>query len=525
MLPIYNDTYSPQIPESTVSQIFDSIVRIKIGKTKGTGFFLQIKIRDRELNCLVTNEHIISQLDVILEETIYLYYGKKDNEIMKRIKLDKNERFIRCYFKPKDVTIIEIKNYDYIPNYKFLQPDLRYKSGYYQYLYQKYYLAGYPKVDDFCHQDERHISSGLITKIGNNYFEFEHSLDRRVGSSGSPICLLSNGKVVGIHKANRYEKYYGNYSINIATFIGIIIDGLDDEYYLLPKINNFCDFNYGFYEQPKNKVLSHSKTQNFIDFNSIFLKSSMDSPIAKINPVSTPKTNIFDGLFKDKSSSNFESKSVMNMMLLNLNFGFSGKKSTNEYNISLLSCNDKYHVSVKKEKKSTNNRSKTPLNFNFSLDYNSLTKKQGNYNNDNEYTLTRSSIRITNKSYEPKRKRKKRAKKKNLNNISNIVPTYNNMNNSKSSYLKIKNEEINNYSYISNNNLKSNYCEINYKKESFKAKIGTSRNFYSYTSKSVDSITLDIKNKNRKTNLEFQTTQNYYWDNGSNYGNNYIYYL
>ena len=56
--------------------------------------------------------------------------------------------------------------------------------------------------------------------------EFEHSIDRRKGLSGSPICLLSNGRIVGIHKVNKFEGYF---SINIATFIGPNIYELEEE--------------------------------------------------------------------------------------------------------------------------------------------------------------------------------------------------------------------------------------------------------------------------------------------------------
>ena len=532
MLPILNDTYGPQIPESTMNRIFDSIVKIEVDYSSATGFFLQIKIRDRELNCLVTNDHVIPQEYVNSKKIIFLYYGKKEKEIIKIIKLDENERFIRCFPEPKDITIIEIKNYDNIPYYKFLQPDLGYKNGYNQYLYKKYYLAGYPRVDDYLHKNERHISSGLITKIGNNYFEFEHSLDRRVGSSGSPICLLSNEKVVGIHKAHRFEDYYGEYSINIATFIGIIIDELDDEYFLLPKINNLEDITYG-YNHPKKKVLTHSKTQNFIDFNSIFPESLFESQTTNIiNSIFTPKINTFVKLLNDldkeisnimdESFSNFETKSFMNIGLfdfdIDFDLGFKTKKSTKE------------------EKKVENLRSKTPVNFDCSLfsNYSSCTQNKINYNNNhynyNEYTSTKSSIRIMNKSCEPKLKRKKKKKNKNkkkqANNISNIISTNKNMYNIHTSNIKLKNNQITGYSNISNYNIKSNYFEINHKNEKFMAEIGKSRNYHCYTSKSYDNIKANINTSHRKVNFEIKTIQsNYgYYENNftGNYNNYYL---
>ena len=490
MLPIYNDTYGPQIPESSANHIFDSIVRIE----KATGFFLKIKIRDRELKCLMTNYHVIPQEYVTSKKTVFLYYGKKEKEIKKRIELNSNERFIRCFREPKDVTIIEIKNYDYIPDYKFLEPDLDYKTGYYRYLYKKYYLAGYPSVD-FSHQDERHISSGLITKIGENYFEFEHSLDRRFGSSGSPICLLSNEKVVGIHKANTYKPGYGNYSFNIATFIGIIIDELDDEYYLLPKIkSDKSDLN----QISLSNKLTHCKTQNLFNF-------SQSSKNFSINDFSYSET---------KSSLN------MNLLDFNINLGFEKKKITNKNKPSLTLTNDEFHIKINKQKKENNKRSKTPLNYQFSRydNKNSSTKKESDDNDiDLFYSLKKTSIRLMNKSCEPKLKyQKKKKEKKTNNNITNINTIDYQLNNNKS-------KEIYNYSKISNYTKKSNYYEVTYKKETFKAKWENKENLNSglHTSKSYDNIT--FSKNNNKTSLNISTIQSnnnqFYRNNDYSYSN------
>ena len=226
------DTFSPHIPDSSVKEIFDSVVRIKNDIMGATGFFLKIKIKDRELNSLITTYDAISQFDVYNMKKIYIYYDRKEKEITKQIILNQKERFIRCFPPPEDITVIEIKNYDYIPDYKFLSPDLEYKigyNGYNIYYKEKLYLAGYPVVDNM-HDRERHITSGRIIKIYNNNIEFESTLDTKRGSSGSPICLLKNGKVIGVGKAHTL---YGDLSINIGTFIGIIINELEKEYYFI----------------------------------------------------------------------------------------------------------------------------------------------------------------------------------------------------------------------------------------------------------------------------------------------------
>jgi len=259
------DTFGPHIPDSSVKEIFNSIVRIEIDTWTATGFFLKIKIRDRELNSLITNCHVISQKDVLFEKKIYIYYGAKGNEIKKVITLNSKERFIRCFNKPKDITVIELKNYDYIPDHKFLLPDLEYKNGYYNYNKQKFYLAGYPGVNN-NHDGERHISSGRIIDIywNNNNIEFKHTLDSKKGSSGSPICLLSNGKVIGVNKAHIKQSPYGNFSINVGTFIGVIIDELEKEYYLLPEIRN--PYDYKSSSESYNNFGLNKKSKEFVGF-------------------------------------------------------------------------------------------------------------------------------------------------------------------------------------------------------------------------------------------------------------------
>ena len=151
------------------------------------------------------------------EENYRHFYGKKTNEKKISFKLDNSERFFACY-EEKDVTSIEILEKDNNPEDKFLIADLNYKYGYDEYTKKKFFLAGYPR--DSNYEKERHVSSGKITEIKG--FEFKHSLETRRGSSGSPICLIDNTQVVGIHKQGKEKS-----SINCGTFIGVIIDDLE----------------------------------------------------------------------------------------------------------------------------------------------------------------------------------------------------------------------------------------------------------------------------------------------------------
>ena len=217
-----NTNHAPLITESSSEILYNSIVRINISnKLEGTGFFIKFKIKGKQLNCLLTCIHVINDEYINSKEIIDIYYGKINQEIIKKIKLDKSIRFIKTYKEPIDITLIQIIKSDNIPEDKYLFPDYNYKNGFEFYINKNnnFYMAGYPKMGG--QKAERAISSGKIRNIEK--FEFEHTMDSRNCSSGSPICLIENNCVVGIHKQGNLKK-----SINYGTFIGIIMNDFEN---------------------------------------------------------------------------------------------------------------------------------------------------------------------------------------------------------------------------------------------------------------------------------------------------------
>jgi len=203
-------SYADYIPESISDKLYNSIVRIEFYNVEATGFFMKFKINNKEMKCLFTCFHVISDNDINKEITIDIYFGKKGKEHHRTIELEKDLRFMKAYEK-KDVTLIEIIDNDRISESKYLTPDFDYEYCYQNYLFEKFYLAGYPQ-----NHFERCISSGII--IGINNYHFYHVLDTRHGSSGSPIV---NNKldVIGINNSG---------GKNSGTFICKILDTLKE---------------------------------------------------------------------------------------------------------------------------------------------------------------------------------------------------------------------------------------------------------------------------------------------------------
>ena len=209
------------VPERIIKKLYNSIVNLRFKNTKNkdvyaTGFFMLIKLKNKNGKYLFTCKHVISDEDIENKIIIDLYYGEKEKENKIIINLDKKIRCIKTF--ETDIALIELIEEDKISEDKCLIPDLNYEYGYEKYLNNYFYIAGYP-ADSY----DRCVSSGQITYISDNYYDFEHTLSTTCGSSGSPICN-ETGNVIGIHKQGNNKE-----NTNYGSFIGAIIEFVKNE--------------------------------------------------------------------------------------------------------------------------------------------------------------------------------------------------------------------------------------------------------------------------------------------------------
>ena len=255
--------YGRKISLNMVNKLAHSVCKLTVKENKekiinsGTGFFMMLNLEEKKLNCLITNYHVISQTVVDAKQILLIQIEKDNKEI--EIKLDNSKRFIKCLERPTDITIIEIIDSDKIlKDVNFLMYDLNYLSGYEQYEESDIIILQHPLGQ------ETQIGIGKILNI--KYFEFEHSIETDSCSSGSPVILIGNSKVVGIHKQMNKRNNNG-----IGTFIGEIFNEIKKrkitchtEIDVDKKFNEENNFNI------KNDIILYNENNNINNNNNYY---------------------------------------------------------------------------------------------------------------------------------------------------------------------------------------------------------------------------------------------------------------
>ena len=188
-------------------EVINSICKIIYNNNVGTGFLIKLYKDEKKLNCLMTNEHIITKDMIESYKLINIFYKNEKKWI--KIKLDKNKRYIK-YDMDLDITIIEIIPEDEVKEKYFLLPNINNDVNY---INEDIYIPQYPNGENLSY------SEGKIKDI--NKYELIYDASTTSGSSGSPILLKNTTKVIGIHKQGSIKKSE-NYGTLIYSFIQLL---------------------------------------------------------------------------------------------------------------------------------------------------------------------------------------------------------------------------------------------------------------------------------------------------------------
>ena len=200
--------YKPEkrkIKEPEMQSAIKSICKISKLNEISFGFLIKFFKKDKDFYCLMTNEHTITQEMIKKKEKITFYYD--NDKIVKEICLNPNERYIKDFHDMNiDATVIEIISKDNIDKNYFLLPVIDYISDYNKVINKEIILL--QNLFYFTYK---------IKSINNYEFTFINNI--KSNTSGIPIFLNDNMKVIGICKNDICDK-----DENSADFIGPIFN-------------------------------------------------------------------------------------------------------------------------------------------------------------------------------------------------------------------------------------------------------------------------------------------------------------
>ena len=227
-----------------LEQMENSVCLIyKVKGGKASGFFCNIFYENYKIPVLITNYHVINENYIKENKMITLTTNDENYRI--NINLEGN----RNYYSNEDydTTIIELnpKN-DKIYYFLELDPKIFDDCSNTYYENESLYLMQYPN-------QKLSVSYGIMKEILD--FDINHCCSTQDGSSGSPILLLKNKKVIGIHKEKKTF-----YNFNKGTFLKKpILEFLE----ILRKNNQLNKYYYSMEEYSENNNNSNiSKIDN-----------------------------------------------------------------------------------------------------------------------------------------------------------------------------------------------------------------------------------------------------------------------
>ena len=249
---------------------------------EGSGFFCEIKVNNKLMKVLFTNNHVINNLN----SDIKIEHNRKK----KIIKL--NNRF-KCTNEELDYTCIEILEEDGFNNYFKIDKNINNNNPYEEYKYDEFVMIQYPGGDDVS------FAEGYINQIKDK--NILYTMNTEYGSSGSPLILdTRNLKIIGIH----YSRTSNDNDEKKAIFMKYIIQDIEKQ--LQNNYNNKDNNNKFNINKDNQKIYNNrpstNNNQNNNNKSSIQNKNKnnkniiQNNQIIKFNPIGTKEwdNKIFD---------------------------------------------------------------------------------------------------------------------------------------------------------------------------------------------------------------------------------------
>ncbi len=189
-------------------------------KAMGTGFLIELPIPDSNnpMKGLITNYHVLNyKILKKIEISLNFFLEKKTLALnLKQKRFIFSDSFI-------DITFIELDN-----------KELEELGINCLEIEEEKFLISNGLTDSFIVQNPNGILSFAQGKILKRWgFNLYHSINTIEGSSGSPLVLEKNNKVIGVHKSGMKQSQY-----NIASNIQVIVKAIRNIYNNRRKITN-----------------------------------------------------------------------------------------------------------------------------------------------------------------------------------------------------------------------------------------------------------------------------------------------
>ena len=240
-----------------------------IWKSKGTGFFCEIKLNNKLTKVLFTNNHVLNDYN----SNIKIEYDRK-------IRVLKKENRFFYTNEDLDYSCIEILDSDNFNNYFKVDKNINNNNPEEEYKYDQLVIIQYPggNIPEF--------GEGYINQI--NKESIIYSIMSECGSSGSPICLdTRNLKVIGIHRGKADNE---NINLKRGIFMKEIIQDIqkqikkDNTYQKSNEQKNIVNKSDNKYNNEENnkKNINKEKDNNNINNKN---KIPQNNQIMKFNPI------------------------------------------------------------------------------------------------------------------------------------------------------------------------------------------------------------------------------------------------